>query len=955
MTPEEKKKDEDSLEEMMNWGSPLSRASESMNLSPGTPNSSTLDFLDDDDDIPIMRKSHLEDKSKEELVTNSDIIAKQSTQESGNESMFKNDKSEKKKSIFDDSDSENDDQNEADIQFGEKATTQSIFEDAESDIKTDVQFGEKATTQSIFEGDESDSNEDIVPENNGTDLHDIITERPNQDNNVTMLDSMAKSDSLNSITDISIDNLNSNVQTATLVPDRDDQSNKTAVGNLTENLNEDITIDNITERLNPDIEMSSKSDSPNEVDSKETETSFFEEATSSMPYFNTSTEQKSFGRIDEFISSETEEEFNISKMQNKLGIESSNLEKQLNTQSIDEIDRYMATTNIKQLDNQNKATTNIKQLDDQNTAIMNIKQVNGQNTVNNKKMSFGPAHSTKLQSCISFIYIGDTLITSHITNIKRCLNNSIVDKQINLVEFHRICMPNIDDKSFRNHLVFDILSLQIKNITADYPKIKSILNLKDEKIFKHNIMINIDKDLLNDPKTSLDTPAVMFDSLRNSEELSSLEVNLIRYKMGLPYSFCDVSISVNLLEQVALYNNPELTKRYIISQENPIIFFLVFYKLKLVNVDEYSFMFSKNLFHQYILSKIGVGNFKSKNGWNVRSIVDFGISKILNVENEYKTPNSPLDNITPILDYQMKPEPEFTHYSSDSNTNIVEDYQKQQDHDVIAEDDKKQDFSHDVAHKTSEVSKKSIFEDSDEDFVFEKPDQSSVKNNVFYRYSNESVASIESLKDSELKNDENVNTIDTGMSITTIDTDNNTLSSPHNNIYSPQTNNDPSSPHNHILSTEIDKNTLSSPQDDNIVMSSSSPQTDNDPSSPQIYKKKFSKSFADIFTLEGTENVAENIDVSSYVSDPGEKDKPILLDDAGSRSSVVSSFFGFFKKKTPDAPKSQDDLMMNRATRPLKAEIKAPEKKERKIIHNAYANRKDVGDFEIPGFKPTKK
>lgn len=121
-----------------------------------------------------------------------------------------------------------------------------------------------------------------------------------------------------------------------------------------------------------------------------------------------------------------------------------------------------------------------------------------------------------------------------------------------------------------------------------------------------------------------------------------------------------------------------------------------------------------------------------------------------------------------------------------------------------------------------------------------------------------------------------------------------------------------------------------------------------------LYKEKFSKSFADIFTLEAASSVTESLDISSYVSDASDADRSILqLDDSSTKSSVISSFFGLFKKKNQEQKVTQDDFMLDRIKRPLKAEIKAPEKKakkERKGIQNQYANKKEAESIEIPGF-----
>jgi len=125
--------------------------------------------------------------------------------------------------------------------------------------------------------------------------------------------------------------------------------------------------------------------------------------------------------------------------------------------------------------------------------------------------------------------------------------------------------------------------------------------------------------------------------------------------------------------------------------------------------------------------------------------------------------------------------------------------------------------------------------------------------------------------------------------------------------------------------------------------------------SSSLYKNKFSKSFADIFTLEG--DASENIssDVSSYIADTTENDKPLLsLSEAEEKSSVISSIFRIFKKKPVESPQPKNDPYLNRFSRPKTAELKIPEK-ERKVVHKPYANKKQADSFEIPGFKKVNK
>lgn len=120
---------------------------------------------------------------------------------------------------------------------------------------------------------------------------------------------------------------------------------------------------------------------------------------------------------------------------------------------------------------------------------------------------------------------------------------------------------------------------------------------------------------------------------------------------------------------------------------------------------------------------------------------------------------------------------------------------------------------------------------------------------------------------------------------------------------------------------------------------------------PSLYNKNFSKSFADIFSLEGKE-VNNNIDVSSYVEES--KDEKNILQSMESKPSVLSSIFGIFKRKPEVVNTPEPNIMIERMNRPKTAEMKVPNK-ERIVSHNIYANKKAGDKCEIPGFKPVKK
>ena len=120
--------------------------------------------------------------------------------------------------------------------------------------------------------------------------------------------------------------------------------------------------------------------------------------------------------------------------------------------------------------------------------------------------------------------------------------------------------------------------------------------------------------------------------------------------------------------------------------------------------------------------------------------------------------------------------------------------------------------------------------------------------------------------------------------------------------------------------------------------------------------KKFSKSFADIFSLSIEKEKKPDMGVQDLVADDDDDDvkEPLMMREFKEESkSSLFSVFNIFKKK--DKPNQSPHIENNPAfTRPLKSELKKPSK-ERVVINSLYANKKETNDFEIPGVKKKQK
>lgn len=114
------------------------------------------------------------------------------------------------------------------------------------------------------------------------------------------------------------------------------------------------------------------------------------------------------------------------------------------------------------------------------------------------------------------------------------------------------------------------------------------------------------------------------------------------------------------------------------------------------------------------------------------------------------------------------------------------------------------------------------------------------------------------------------------------------------------------------------------------------------------YKRSYSKSFADIFTLGQKQEQESHVDASSYVEGVTEEDKPVLQRMQNASKSSIFNLFGVFKKKDERPPTASVPQ-----ARPLRAAIKVPEK-ERIVVKSAYAN-KNSPKIQIPGVTSIKK
>lgn len=673
-----------------------------------------------------------------------------------------------------------------------------------------------------------------------------------------------------------------------------------------------------------------------------------------------------------------------------------------------------------------------------------MKDLNNDSTVKSK-FSMSPSQTSKFLGKLNVKFTGNLLFLRSKKTVKRSQGNGCVDVQINIVEFFSPKLPEISENSFKDKRIFEAVRLPIKNIITDYPAIKSLLFLKDETIFTKDITFTVTSHVLNEcinnGNSLSDNPSLLINSACDQVKNNPIQFEILKMKLGLPYSFEDISMPVHLFNQIALCGNPSLIRSFIMSQDSPLLFFILFYKLNLVTFESYRSLFDFNLYYQFVLSKLGLVDFtlKSRSKWNLNSFINMGISKILNVNKmeqpvsktlletvfsdtkaithsaEERNKLSPknidsiqpedlntnenqlqrgsmidgtkvkIENKSPSADNQSTPPIEknlsrFGNQKQQELKSIKTDRIKDIENEAPAISDSADklpaildDFSK-LSIDTEEVyspvpseseTKKartsSIFEeDSESSDLFENLEISSpvtqnktepIKSKPINLTGSRNDAIIEPKPAKEPINTSIEDNIAMNNSSNSKDINNSTTNTLMDKrfpaIKSPILSSDKkvSPPLPNIPKVENNSPKLSFPVNKKETSADAeSVPTLKESSEESSYKKKFSKSFADIFSLESDNTtVSETPDLSSCFAEVNETDKPILL----TKEPASSGFFSFFRRKP--AVQAPEDPLLNRATRPLKAEMKVPEKKERKINQSAYANMKETSNVDIPG------
>lgn len=574
---------------------------------------------------------------------------------------------------------------------------------------------------------------------------------------------------------------------------------------------------------------------------------------------------------------------------------------------------------------------------------------------------------------------------------KRCVNGNLVLKEQTIFHFSQIEVPKLKDIEISDKKINEIIGMNLgKNTPID--RIESCLGIKSKPVLENDILI--DKSVLNQLLMcdgTADLKAVGELVIKHGAG-DALQMELLKAKMGLGSNLAQIKhFDPGYLAYVIRLNNPNITRSFINLQNNFILYYIVFYKLGLVTVNDFATRFYNNLHYLSVLSRVNKSEnlsifeparLSSENkGWSLKSVLDFGISKILNVENREAnardgsneesckklvgpgadlpsksgpdsnsdrdqppvqnifSPRQPvLGNNTPRFMGGMTAKPSGQDFGAGTVTiqdtgRVLGDgfrdtrAESKPGDDIVDNRNASTDNFRDrlSISKEANVDIKNLFDDDEDVDIFgDKSDLDDATDIItqINRLSIKNQSDEEQIADVPPDNAlaSVVDELEAGEKEDPADTDDSELRS----------------------NAPTDQKRLPVYQNDKNACSSSSLEKNE---TQGIYKKKFSKSFADIFSLGSQGDDSASLDVSTYVDDINENDKPMLVKDFEEESkSSIFNVFGIFKKKDKAVARKNAEPPK---PRPLRSTMKIPEK-ARVIVKSVYANKKSHS-LEIPG------
>ncbi|KAI4292111.1 hypothetical protein PAPHI01_1385 [Pancytospora philotis] len=521
--------------------------------------------------------------------------------------------------------------------------------------------------------------------------------------------------------------------------------------------------------------------------------------------------------------------------------------------------------------------------------------------------------------------LGSSVVLYRRNTAVRYVGGAAVEKAVNVFEVKTADLPDAENILIKDEELKRLMALSV-SATTPLETLESALGICGKSLFSSDVVLS--RDSLNAIAASAVSSAEQLcECVAKGQEDEAFVCEYLKAKQGLMVDSAKGSaapIAPGYFKLVVQLNNPAINRMYLGSQAEFIRFFIVFYKLSLVTIMDYANRFYNNPFYVAVLQRINRGEDltllysdakeASSKGWSVRSMLDFGISKILSVDavpaQEEPRGNVIVGSAPPLHSEEPVHSAPGPHKGWPAQPSAV----SQEVSEAVAYGFNGADHEDAPPKQNSEILQ--IFgEDDDLDlFGAAKP----VEPRPFKAEPSRAKPVEATTEEANAKE---------------------ALGSVPNSISAQQ---------------EVDKDANEEPKaaPDNSTLykdkqnATSSSDLASEGTKAPIYKTKFSKSFADIFSL-GTATDNSKVDVGCFVDDVTEGDKPMLIKEyEEDTKSSIFNMFGMFKKKERGQPARQEQPVQ---PRPARGPIQAPSRdKERTVLKGIYANKKSAA-LEIPG------
>ncbi len=516
-------------------------------------------------------------------------------------------------------------------------------------------------------------------------------------------------------------------------------------------------------------------------------------------------------------------------------------------------------------------------------------------------------------------HIGGMVIGYSVVSRKKYQDGGIVSKEHGIFEFWSVVKPQYtlmdDDKmgfllKMNKETPIDeverVLGIKPISMAEDIQMPRSFI--ENLLLYEGDNWMRFIFDEIVKSKYGMDknNAEISYSKYSKNSFISSQNANevLVRRKLRLGGDLTGVSFDAGYLRYILKIKDRDLAVKFVNDQSMFVYFFALFYRQGLVKINDFPERFYNNIFCSDLIKKINVSeditNYKidyfitqERSAWSIKSLLDFSISKILDVE---PSGNNSIDKFTVnTVDDLSSNKIKNTNLTIDKPDNSNLNANKPEDSNLIVD----KEF----------VNNKTLTDFNNNEILPKIPENTK-------------------LTRKEISNNSNYNHINDNKS-----NDFKNITDNKSNDFKNITDN---------KSNDFENITDNKSNDFENITDNKHNNFQNEGSG--IYKKKFSKSFVDIFTME-KRNTCASADLSSFVDDVNENDRPMLVKEYEEDSKrSFYNVFGLFKRKftkTTQGQGSADEELPQSSGQP----IKLPESVSVKMKNaptSIYANKKNV-------------